>query len=406
LLGGAVMDGDTAQVSPNKDTIFEHLEALFHPRYGLPVDTWFEIVWGEPVDGGALSNSEHFAPTQLREAAEFAFEKSKAGNNVYVSPGLRIGIAAGKNNRANSTNFARSNWAWAEFDGEGDELRVKGILEENGLKPDTLTLTGAVPWKRIHLYFRMENAVTSVDELKTANVGLQELLVTDPAVTDPIRIMRLGGTINYPSPKKATRGYISEVVRIHRPPGLDYTTEYLKSLGGGNSNDNAKRAAYTEDELAEFLKQLKVDGKAHNARLKAVGSMIGKGWSDDAIHIAFRPYDKEDPATKKKLTKMIADLRRKNDREKGGPGADKPTIRIEGGNIAKVVDAAEAALIAANRPIFERAQRLVIPITSTLPAADDLKTDVITFKAMQTPNMVYALNKYAATFEKWDGRSK
>ena len=31
---------------------------------------------------------------------------------------------------------------------------------------------------------------------------------------------------------------------------------------------------------------------------------------------------------------------------------------------------------------------------------------MITFKEMQTANMVYALNKHAATFKKWDGRSK
>jgi putative DNA primase/helicase len=84
----------------------------------------------------------------------------------------------------------------------------------------------------------------------------------------------------------------------------------------------------------------------------------------------------------------------------------RPVIQVEAGHIARTIDEAEAALVAANRPIFERAKRLVIPITSTLPAADDLKTDVITFKEMQTANMVYALNKYAATFRKWDGRSK
>ena len=263
-------------IAPNKEDIFQHLEALFNPRYELPADLWFEIVWGEPVDDGALSNSAHFTPTQLREAADFAFEKSKAGNNVYVSPGLRKGIAAGKNNRANATNFAQSNWSWAEFDEAGDAERVQKISDEKGLKPDTVVMTGRTSHIRAHLYFRLDKAVTSIDELKAANTGLQTLLGTDPAVKDVVRILRLAGTVNYPPPKKVKRGYIHEVVRLRRPPGLDYAAAHLAGLGATNGKDNNIKPEHNREEIIAKLELLKVPGQAHNARLSAVAWMIGK----------------------------------------------------------------------------------------------------------------------------------
>jgi putative DNA primase/helicase len=85
---------------------------------------------------------------------------------------------------------------------------------------------------------------------------------------------------------------------------------------------------------------------------------------------------------------------------------DRPTIEVRGGYIAHTIDAAEAALLASGLPIFERGKMLVYPIVSTLPAADDLKTDVWTLKPMQTENVVYMLNKRAARFTRYDVRKK
>ena len=83
-----------------------------------------------------------------------------------------------------------------------------------------------------------------------------------------------------------------------------------------------------------------------------------------------------------------------------------PTIEVKRGYIAHTIDDAEAALLASGLPIFERARTLVHPIVSTLPAANDLKTDVVTFKAMAPENIIYMLNKHAATFTQYNGRKK
>jgi hypothetical protein len=83
-----------------------------------------------------------------------------------------------------------------------------------------------------------------------------------------------------------------------------------------------------------------------------------------------------------------------------------PVIVVIGGKIAENVDDAEAALLAANRPIFERGGVLVHPIMHTVPAADDRKTETVLLKAMCAENIIYDLAKHAAIFMRFDMRQK
>jgi putative DNA primase/helicase len=93
------------------------------------------------------------------------------------------------------------------------------------------------------------------------------------------------------------------------------------------------------------------------------------------------------------------------DRKKG---AGKKTIHIKKGEIARMVDEAEAALIAvaSEAPILVRAGMLVQPVVDLLPASHGRKTEVTLLRPLTAANLVYLLNKHAATFVKYDGRSK
>jgi putative DNA primase/helicase len=89
-------------------------------------------------------------------------------------------------------------------------------------------------------------------------------------------------------------------------------------------------------------------------------------------------------------------------------GSTPTTIRIVKGEIARMTDAAEAALIAAAdaAPIMVRAGRLVQPIIDRLAASDGRTTEVTLLKPLSTANIIYLLNKHAAGFEQYDKRSK
>ena len=98
-----------------------------------------------------------------------------------------------------------------------------------------LVVTGTVPHKRAHQYFRFSGAVTEATQQKAANVALKTLLDTDD-VDDACRLMRLAGCINYPSDDKIGRGYIPELVTLHiRKDAPAYTVEHLTGLTGAQN---------------------------------------------------------------------------------------------------------------------------------------------------------------------------
>jgi putative DNA primase/helicase len=83
---------------------------------------------------------------------------------------------------------------------------------------------------------------------------------------------------------------------------------------------------------------------------------------------------------------------------------DLPVIRVVDGQIARVVDQAQSALIDTGLPIFVNVGRLVEPITVERDAADGRTTPSTVLARIDGQMMRYLLNKHAAVFERYDGR--
>ena len=83
-----------------------------------------------------------------------------------------------------------------------------------------------------------------------------------------------------------------------------------------------------------------------------------------------------------------------------------PIIRSIDGQIARMVDEAQTALIGANVPIFVRGGMLVEPITVEREAADNRKTMVTVFAPLSAEKLGYLLNKHAAVFTRYDLKRK
>ena len=290
-----------ASLCPNKTDIAAHLHALFAPAFVHPYpDAWFEIAYGYAATGGKINEARNFSAFELKEAAEFAEAKNRAGFNIYVGPALRQGKQPG-DGRAADKDVLASAYAWAEFDGAGDDERIDAILKTNQFAPAIIVTTGRIPHRRAHLYFKLEpNA--NAHTLRAVNSSLRELFGSD-AVENASRLMRLAGTINYPPPKKVERGYVAELVtlqvaanpRAYRADTLINLTagtknpfkhsnpflEHSKSVGSGGRSD---------DELRTLLDTSRDAGKWHNSMRDAIATMIGRGWPDSAIRFACAPY--------------------------------------------------------------------------------------------------------------------
>jgi hypothetical protein len=287
---------DEPPLCPNRADISRHLYALFPPEFvkAYP-DAWIEIAIAARATDWKPEASVHFSPFNLPEAINYAEKANKAGRNIYVGPSLRQGTT-GPSGRSKDTNFLASIYSWSDLDGAGDFDRVSNVLKANTLQNAILVMTGTVPHKRAHPYFRFSGVVPEAGQQKAANVALKTLLGTDD-VDDACRLMRLAGCINYPSDDKRGRGYVPELVTLHiRKDAPSYTVEQLTGLTGKTSKPNGfdfndARPGRTDDELIEKLEASRVKNWHNNIRA-AIATMIGRGWSDSAIRLACAQYCK------------------------------------------------------------------------------------------------------------------
>ena len=161
-------------------------------------------------------------------------------------------------------------------------------------------------------------------ELTAVNTALRDWLGGDD-VQNADRVMRLAGTVSYPSPAKVERGYVPELTKLYvtanaqayRPADLissltnkpDPYLEHNKQAGTGSSGSNRSKSngtggstnngasggagagtgsggtgprkrGRTDAEIAALLESSRRSGNWHIPILKAIASMIGRGWAN------------------------------------------------------------------------------------------------------------------------------
>jgi hypothetical protein len=309
-------------LKPNVEDINAHLHALFSPGFvhGFP-DAQIEVVYGPP---GVFTDSRWFPAFNLKAIVDFVEVRNANGDNVYIGAALRKGPEQG---RARTENFLAASCAWAEFDGAGDAERIDEIIKEHRLEPVFIITTGTTPCLRGHLYFGIKGGITDAVMLKEINGRLRDLFGSDD-VTDAIRIMRLGGCINYPTAKKRERGYVAELAtaKIAQQP-REYSIEELIALRPTQLQQNNRsdfsstlrqsslgfKFAKSDDDIWNLLQKSRTPGHWHNSIRDAIATMVGRGWSDVAIRFSCAPYcviGKDDPD----LDKLIDGARNKWDK--------------------------------------------------------------------------------------------
>jgi phage gp37-like protein len=413
----SVHNFQTAQ--PNRADIVAHLSALFPPDFVHPYpDAQIEIAYGVP---GRLDRAELFSAFNLGAAADFAVAMNRGGCNVYVGPTLKTGSAA-QSARTTDADFLAGIWTWSDHDAEGNFERAKSVAKECGLAPGIFVGTGTVPHVRAHAYFKLAGGVTDCEEMRAINRALQKCLGGDP-VQAPSHVMRLAGTVNYPTQAKYGRGYAIEPVTVlvqrspHEHRGA--TILGLHPPAGAKANDSRGRSGLgfdlprSDDELLTLLEASRTPGHWHNSMRGAIATMIGRGWTDTAIRLACAPYCNAS-ATDPDLTPLIEGARSKwgkpsgacqGGAQDGGASQDAslPVIQISGGELSAVAVLGEEALIAANAPIYQRGGKLVRPVVEAVDATRGRQTNAVQLRMLDVPYLRDLLCRHAR-WTRFDGR--
>ena len=203
---------DAAQIRLHLEILFSDLDALGPYPEGL-----FELRF-LPHNGGKPI-CKLFSWGDIDKAVEMAERANANGMNGYV------GVHPRKPGTSRAGQASDVDRAYCQFV-DCDDGEASAKLLKLPFSPNFIVTTGTQPTQRLHGYYMLDAPETDM----AAYTARQEALaaaVGGDKVKDVPRIMRLAGTVSYPSKDKAARGYVPELVMISDADPIPYAAEEL-----------------------------------------------------------------------------------------------------------------------------------------------------------------------------------
>lgn len=282
----------TALIPPQPETIKAHLLALFAPLQESYPKGLVELRYGQ---GGKLDRSAYFGmhDTGLSEAAEFAANRNHESCNVYVGVNPRK-PGTDRSKAASATDVECAIWHFADID-KAPAVEQLG-RRIRSLPPTMSVTTGTVPNRRPHLYWQLEEPSGNMADWTQRQRNIAAAVEGD-AVIDPPRIMRLAGTVNYPTQDKIKKGYKPELVTLktefdeERPPVIPQELDVAFPSQGTNpvtpdGQTTLQAMASQGVRPADYIARIQAGDNWHNNARDLVAHWVSMGWSDAEILLA------------------------------------------------------------------------------------------------------------------------
>ena len=190
------------KLSPNPRSIKEYLRKL--------VQNWAE---DEVIELRFLAEKPkpenyRFETSQILEATNCIVEMNNRGLNAHavVHPVLKQAPVSAKD-----ADIKRAFFAFVDADGKGAADRVR---ESKLFIPEMEVVTGTKPYLRNHIYFRFDEPMTDMQRWSELQKCLIKEFGTDTAIHNPSRLMRIAGSVAYPSKKKLEKQYQRELTKL------------------------------------------------------------------------------------------------------------------------------------------------------------------------------------------------
>jgi hypothetical protein len=300
---------EEAKLSPDLDAIRADLKFMTRRWNELAAPAWIEI---RAFDDAGQPYIGRFKPDWIdgpSGAVEWTSAMNRSGRNCYA---VRNPVRDEVGKAANDADILAAFYLWADCD---ESHATQNILRFPGPKWNAAVTTGRVPSTRVHTYWELKEPCTDLAAWRDMQSLIARHFGSDPSVINPSRIMRIGGTISWPSVKKRGKGYTEELTTIRteypepRPP---VTMEQMArafaatepatpqapapstfSIDTGTAGPSLDRERMTIQALQ--------GQEWHNAVIRLVASYVSKGLSDAEIHALTQPltlqgYTAEDTA--------------------------------------------------------------------------------------------------------------
>jgi hypothetical protein len=269
---------------PNTNEILDHITALM----GDEMDGTFEIAWtiGRPLSGGKVYTTD-----QIEIAAERAAEENeRAGSNAYIGLCVKQ-TATFVDGRTSDGDYMRTSFVAVDLDEEGAHEEARAKYNDLNLRPTFAVVTGLHPHTRTQLYWKLDEPFSDPEIHKELMRGLALAFGGDRAVSNPGRVLRLGGTIAWAHKP----GRKNEMTKFRRLSGQSYPTSRLLALAREaiaderGSEPGQKSGLGLEAHVGVDIDRLLRDTRASEGAawrenaLRLTASLVARGLPDSAI---------------------------------------------------------------------------------------------------------------------------
>ena len=260
-------------------------------------DYWFhhctrgeiQIGW-RSAQTGKLTEFRTF-PVGSDDIGDFvAGINSVPGQSCYVRAStVREGLGA---TAATDADFAQAPGIWGDLD-DADAFARAGKVETI-IRPSAWVETGRHPHWRAQCFWRLEGVCENPVAIKALNERVVALYQGDSSVTNPTRLMRLPGTVAWPSKPGRVPEITQLIIPAARPQA--HSIEFLtRSLPHPQQAQPAAlaapaapagQAATTLPSLNTargLIDRMKAGDNWHNNMVRLVAHWIGRGWSNAEI---------------------------------------------------------------------------------------------------------------------------
>lgn len=286
--------------TPDTATIAAHLRHITRRWGELDQPVVLEVVFLTADDVAKVKNVARFAhdETGIAMAADHVAAMNRYGVNAYavVNP-VDATHPLLPESRASKQDIVASFFHWADADSAEAAENIKNFV---GPKCTFYVLTGTQPCVRPHVYWELDEPTRNLAAWEATQRAIAATLKTDRSVVDPPRIMRIGGSVNWPKPQKLAKGYAPEVttLRIYdadeRPPvesermarAFAASAQPASSLqqttgtpGALFHIDTGEIHGKTAADYADILRRARTDGEKHGGVRDLTSSLAGMGVS-------------------------------------------------------------------------------------------------------------------------------
>jgi hypothetical protein len=287
-------DNVVALMQPDQDAMLLHLEHLFGGFLDGAHDGLIELAWTNGQDG-KLKHAELYSTDDLAAIAKRAADFNEIpGQNVYIGAALRK-PGTPPFGRSEKTDYYCSTAFFVDIDDAGAADAVAG--KYRGCKPTLAVVTGRQPHKRVQLWWRLETPERDPQAHEDQCRGLLTVLGGDKSVWNCDRVMRLGGSIAWPSKQGRVIEKTEVIAFSDGRPLVMMPGQLAKAYPPITLNEqHAAEAVTTATQSSPIISPLTgrlrpsalmaacLSGNQwHNNMIRLVAHWVGRGWSDAEI---------------------------------------------------------------------------------------------------------------------------